>query len=314
MANKKVYFYKITVKQAITNKDVTAKLKNIFNSIFNKYSTGINKGTAKSMTLHHIGEEISLDVLIDDNQWCFSRVGKKKDPAYNIIRNNSTKDYQYVLSQNELLNKSLEVCTYFLINYRTGLVAFIMGIDAPSVQVLVNIVNEFEQNYIMSIDNILNPESVNKLIVPGAVLNKIQYTFRTPNPEVLVALGLKKEQVTALGLMDLSEIRLVIKNQPHKYLSKNPKHIENLIKELKKLPEKFRQSFLLVGRTPKTSSKTYGFKEENMCFNVDIPNEKIVDGQKIKLTPDDIANEIYDKLRFLYNDNEGELMCMANIE
>lgn len=314
MANKKVYFYKSTVRETVSNKDVTLKLKIILSDIFSKYTVPINGGMAKSMTLHYAGEEISLDILSDDNDWCFARVGKKKDPAYNIIRDNTTKDYKYVLNKTELSKKSLEACTYFLINYRTGLVSFILGKDAPSVQVLVNIINEFEHNYIMCIDNILNPESVAKLVVPGAILNKIQYTFRTPNPEVLKTLGLNQEQIMALGLMDVSEIQLLIKNEPHKYLSRNPEHIKNLVNKLARLPQKLKESFSLIGRTPNTSSKPYKFKEESMYFNVDIPNEKIKDGIKIKLTPDDIANDIYNKLRWLYVNNEGELMCMANIE
>ncbi|HID0814613.1 TPA: hypothetical protein ACXNW8_000195 [Clostridium botulinum] len=314
MANKKVYFYKVTVRETISNKDTTNELKSIFGNIFSKNSIPINSGEAKSMALHNAGQEISLDILSDDAMWCFARVGKKKDPAYNIIRDNTTKDYDYVLSESELSKKSLESCTYFLINYSTGLVSFILGKDAPNVQVLVNIVNEFEQNYIMCIDNILNSESVSKLVVPGAVLNKIQYTFRTPNVDVLRTLGLNREQITELGLMDVSEIHLLIKNEPHKYLSKEPECIEKLINTLKKLPKQLRETFSLTGRTPNTASKPYGFKEENMYFNVDIPNEKVKDGVKVKLTPDDIANDIYSKLKLLYNSNEGELLCMANIE
>jgi len=314
MATKNVYFYKATLKEVISNKEVTNNIKAIFLNIFSTYTTPINNGTFKSMTLHHSAEEISLDILIDDDNWCFARVGKKKDPAYNVIRDNATKDYKYVLTNAELAIKTLEVCTYFLINYKTGLVGFIIGNDAPSVSVLVNIVNEFDQNYMMCIDNILNPESATKLVVPGAMLSKVKYTFRTPSVEALIALGLNMEQVTALGLMDISEIQLLVKSEPHKYLSKQPNNIEELVNSVRRLPQKIKESFLLIGKTPNTSSKPYGFKEENLYYSIEIPNDKIIDGKKVKFTPDEVANDICEKLKLLYSRNVGELMCMANIE
>ena len=48
--------------------------------------------------------------------------------------------------------------------------------------------------------------------------------------------------------------------------------------------------------------------------NVLIPNDKIIDGKKVKFTPDEVANDICEKLKLLYSRNVGELMCMANIE
>lgn len=314
MAKKNVYFYKVTLKEIISNQDVTNNIKAVFSNIFNVYTTPINKGNVKSMTLHHSGEEISLDILIDNNNLCFARVGKKKDPAYNVIRNNATKYYDYVLTSAELVIKTLEACTYFLINYKTGLIGFIKGNDAPSVSVLVGIVNEYDSNYIMSIDNILNPESATKLVVPGAILSKIKYTFRTPNVEALVALGLNQEQVTKLGLMNICEVQLIIKSDPYKNLSKKTNNIKELVNSLMQLPKRLRESFLLIGRTPNTSSKPYGFKEENLYYSIEIPNDKIIDGKKTKFTPDEIANDIFAKLKLLYDRNIGELMCMANIE
>jgi len=86
------------------------------------------------------------------------------------------------------------------------------------------------------------------------------------------------------------------------------------VKSIKVLPINIRNSVLLIGKTPNTSSKPYGFKEENLYYSIEIPNDKIIDGKKVKFTPDEVANDICEKLKLLYSRNVGELMCMANIE
>lgn len=314
MANKRVHYYKIKLKRFLNNADYTYELKKVLQNIFSNYCTIINNGVAKTLTLRYMNEDVSLDILQDEQNWCFGRVGKDKDPSYVIIRDNNTKDFEYVLNNKSLLKKSLESCTYFLLNYQTGIISFIIGKDAPHVNVLTNIVNQYDKNYTMFIENIINPESVNKLFTPGAMLSKVKFTFKTPNIEILKEAGLNREQITALSNMDVGEIDIIVKNRPHRYLTKNHKIISGLVNKMEKLPEKVKSGVKFTGRTSKTNSQDFSFNEENLIYNVEIVNEKKGDGVRRKLTPDEMAIEIRKKLYTLYEDNIGDLIYLANIE
>lgn len=312
MANKKVYYYTACIKEIATNRDVTNNMRDIFNRIFN--GVCVNNNGIRTMTLCQAKECISLDILFESENYLFARVGKAKDPSDAVIRDNATKRYEYVLTGEELENKTLEICTYFLLDYKCGIVGFILGKAAPSVQSLINIVNENDENHFMSIENIASPESIRRLMTPGATIGKIKYTFRVPDVDILRELGLTREQIVALGETDVHEIDLTIRNKPWRNLTSDTGVIQKVIDSFAVLPELIKDSVSITGKTRNSSLQPYKYDEQDIVYSIDVPVEKFEDGLKRKLTVDEVADEVLHKLRSIYIENKPHLLRFANLE
>lgn len=312
MTVKKVYFYAITLKQTIKNEKINDRLKDILENIFERECT--NNDGIKTMTINCQKENISLDILKEDGEYLFGRVSKPKDSSYALIRDNETKRCENVLTEEDILRKNLEICTYFLLDYTTGIIGYITGKSAPTVYSLTNIVNQYDANYFMTIDCILNPESVNALISAGTEIGRIKYTYRVPNVEILSYLGLNREQIVALGETDVQEIELVIKSEPRKPLAKGHPIIQTLINAFRNLPNNVKETVNFIGKTETTATQSYKFEEQNIIFSIDVPNEKIHQGIKRKLTVNEVADKIFENLKKVYIENREHLIRFANIE
>lgn len=312
MANKKIYYYTISLREMGTNRNVNANIRAIFDNVFDREC--VDNNGIRSMTLVRENENISLDILHEDEHFMFGRVGKEKDISDAIIRDTNTKGYEYVLEGAELEYKTLEICTYFLLDYTHCIVGFILGKSAPSVYSLVNIVNGYDAMHMMTIDNIASPENVRALLNPGSTLGKIKYSVRVPNTEILRYLGLNRRQIVALRNTNVYEAELVIKNRPRRNLTEDLGAIDTVVTAFSELPDAIKDTLSMTGRTANSTSQQYKFTEQDIVYSVDVPTAVNEDGQRRRLTVDEVANEVYNRLERVHRENIQHLIRFANIE
>lgn len=315
MPKRKVYYYSINLREVSSNLNENNKIKEIFEKIFNLNCTE-NDGI-KNLILNSREDEnhSTMDILFNDENYLFARVGKEKDIRDAVIRDKNTNAFEYVLDTTEVKDKTLEICTYFLLDYNNGLVGFIFGQSAPKVNSLVNIVNNYTEEYNMTIENIVGFQSVRLLLNPGSSVKKVNYTFKIPSPEVLSYIGLNPDSVDILGDSDIKEIQLSIKNTTRKNITGDPTIIEKLIKEFEKIVKKPNiEKLTFTGKTPNVANQDFNFDTQNLSYGVSISTTKVVDGKTQLLTNKDLTEEVLHKLRASYIENKSHLVQMANIE
>ncbi|WP_291562139.1 MULTISPECIES: hypothetical protein [unclassified Clostridium] len=311
MGQRKVYYYTISIKEVCSDNDVLRELKNIFNNIFDNYCVEHKESDIKTLAL--CNKEVMLDIIYEDNTYLFGRVGKETE-HYNVVkRNKSTLQCKYAIDGDDAKNTYLEICTHFLLDYTNGIVGFIFGKSAPSVHSLINIVNEYDQNYIMNIENIASEDSIKSLLKPGATLGKIKYVYRLPNVEILEHLGLSKSQIGALLDTNIMEAELILKNT-RKLITNDGKVINNIFTAFSKLPQTIKDTIKFYGKTPNSSSKDYRFDYQEISFSVDIDEYRSEAGKKIKLEPDEVAEKVLHKLRSLYKEHKMDIMRFAGLD
>jgi|GEM_PF-6045361 len=311
MANKRIYYYSIQIKEVVGNGDVTANIRNLFDNVFNTHC--VRNNAIRTMSLGRGEDQASLDIIFEDNNYLFARVGKAKNPSDALIRDNATKGYNPVLSGADLINKTLEICTYFLLDYNRGIVGFILGKSAPSVHSLIYIINEYDDDHAMTITSISGPESVRVLQNPGSVLGKIKYTIRTPDVTVLRHLGLTRMQIAALGNSQVQELELTIKNTTRKNLSSDRDVISGIVDAFAALPQEIKKRTSMIGRAQNTSTQTYAFNEQDIVYSVDIPEDVNEDGTRRRYTADELAEEILTRMRNIYREHANDIAMFAGI-
>jgi hypothetical protein len=310
MTIKQAYYYSCSIHEVSTNRNVTKDIKSIFDDVFKKEC--IDNGGIKTMSLN--SEKATLDIIYEDNTYLFARVGKAKDQSDALIRDQKTMKYKYVIENKDLGSKYLEICTYFLLDYSTGIVGFILGKSAPTVSTLINIVNLHYQEYIMTIDNIVSAEHVKALMSPGSTIGKIKYSFAVPNVDILKYIGLKPKQIAALTDTEVFDLDLVIRNKPRKSITSDNRKIRAIIGSFEELPEQIKKTLSFTGKTSTSSTQDYDFDVQNMVYSITVPTEKIVDSKKKKLSIDEVASDVFIKLRNLYISNKKDLIRFCNRE
>lgn len=315
MAIKKAYYYKVTLSNH-TNNDISSECKNIFHDIINKFkddSKGfrpiiLSKGT---MAVGGILDRVTMDVIWNDEYYLFARISKSKDNNINIIRNIKTNEIKKVLNPDETPYKTLEVYTYFLLDYSNGILSYVEGHQAPKVYELKKFIDNNKNNVVMNIENIASNETVRALLTPGSIVNRINYEFRVPKAEILLGLGLPKELIDTLTDTDLNNAKLTIKNEPYKNLSEDTNIIRRLIDAIK--PVKDTGNFTIVGRTRSSSQQEYGFELKNYSSPIDIPSTKIVKGEVKSLSLEELSNEYLARMRAAYLNSKNILENLANV-
>lgn len=305
--NKTVYYYGITITNLIDNSDATSDIKKIFDDVFKNNCIG----DGNSLALSRGEQKVTMDIIINNDNYLFARVGKIKDNAELQVRNLATGERKDVLSDEEAEQMGIEICTYFLLDYTIGIVGFILGQSTPGVNTLVNLVNEYRDDYTMRIDSIMSNDSASVLLNKGAKISKINYSFLIPNPEILSEIGLDRNVIAEMDRMKQKEICLTIKCQERKPLFEGQEKIGRVLDWLRKRQPNV-EKLSVTGKTQSSSSKNYTFAEELLSFSISFPIQQNDNGLITNSTPTQLAEEVYERMAHLYQEHRDNLVMLAN--
>lgn len=303
MGTRNVYYYSLDLRTVRGNIDCTSNIKKVFDDIFNANAKNVDG--IRTLSLQN--EKITLDILKNNDEFLFARVGKETE-HYNIVkRNKTTKKPEVVLATSET-DKILEVCTYFLLDYRKGIVGFIFGKAAPTPNAIVSIITDYSDKYTLSIDRISSPESVRALLKPGSTIKKVKYTVRTPNIEIIDSLNIKPKLKAKMINMPKQEIQILIKNG-NKSMFDSIEEMQEFIEEIFSANE--REDIVLYGNSGGGRQKEFKFLQQDISYSIDIKDYEMVGSEKKRLENEDIHQNVYNNLKALYNRNYQEILMFA---
>ena len=320
VAIKKVYYYKASIKDKTTNELLQNNFKEIFDEIIANNTLIEDKGVFDSFILDkgksvngHRVDRITMDIIKNENDYFFTRIARSKDTKETLIRNIQTNEIEEVLDPQERAYKTLDICTYCLLDYNNGIIAYMEGQSAANINKLKLFIDNFSRGkYEMIIENISSTESVMALLSPGSILNKINYEFRVPRVEILKGLGLTDKAIDALSDTDLTEAKLILKNDPRKPLSKVQSVIENVVNVFRH-ESQYVNNVSLVGKTPNTATQEYSYQYKNYSSSIDIQTTKIFNGIAVVLSIEEMAEEAYQRIRAAYCTSKEHLENLANL-
>lgn len=314
MATRRVYYYKINIFDRYTQNDLTLNANTIFNDVFR--ANCVNANGLNSLILDQ-GENnvdrITMDIIRVDDHHLFARVGKTKDINEALIRDTITNEINTVVDVADNEHKKLEIFTYFMLDYTTGILGFIGGQSAPNVINLINIINKYSDIYLMEIENIVSNETVRALLTPGSVISKLNYNFRVPSIEILEALNVPREIIDVLTDTDLTQARLVLRNDKRKNLTSEQNTIGRLIDAIQHNPLDVSDGISLTGRTVNTSLQEFSFDMQNFSTTVDIATSHVLNGIISPYTLEEVADEAFARMSLAYNNQKNNIINLGNI-
>lgn len=310
MARKKVSYYSLSLKKSETDICVDNKiLKHEVNKII-KNNCDKNDGLEHIILQGELSsfERITMDIISNDEDYLFGRLGKLKGNGEVLVRDLKTNKANGIATD----NVRPEIYTYFLLDYNYGILGYLNNSSIPKPDVITNIFSRYNDSYCMNIDNIVNPKTVMDLMKPGSELGKIEYRYKIPNIYILEELGLDKETVVELEDLEYDTISISINNEPRKKLTKENKKIKKLIELFDK--NGIIQNKLFKGNTLENTSQNFKFDIDNFCLFIDVPKDGVVNG-KIKIySLEEITEQVSVRMKEKYKNNRKHILRLAGIE
>lgn len=318
--NKKFYLYTYDVK----NKKVSVKndkFKSIIAKMFDDKTQNVTKFADGNETLIVQDEDsyYSIDHIkkanktnIDDD-YIFFRIGKKREINGALKRNQNTFKGEEILSKAEQKIYELEICTYILVDLNLGIMMELSGQFAPTIKSFMFVINEYLRkneklkNINIEYKNVLTEKMIESFKNDGVKLGRIGYTYNIPNVSVLKHLGLDINQIKALEELNVFEIEVNIKNKPHIPLTKTSKKISYVVKAFEECKKDIKETIFFKGNTQNSGSKKYTYKEEEVTYSIPIAEKKMEDKVESKLSLEEMAEEVYIKLKDRYINNLDDI-------
>lgn len=303
---KTIYYYAISIENSKLALNETHNAYTIISEIFKK------NAKSNSMNLAQGEKFVTMDIIKNDSQFLFAKVGEIKPSAEMQLRNYRTLERKEVISPEDKKELGVEICTHFLLDYETGIVGFVFGKAAPSVNILVNMVNTYSDEYVMSISNIVSGDSVQALLKPGSQIRKISYKALVPDIRILEHINLPRELAYNLLSNEELEVEVTIKERGRTPLFTGRDKISEAIHALKgKINNKSIENVKVNGKTTNSLSQDYKFIEQKLNSKVDITYE-VDDFNQIIEESEKVDEQFYSKMMEEYQVNRGTLILLAN--
>ncbi|AAK80644.1 hypothetical protein BJV85_001191 [Clostridium acetobutylicum] len=316
MANKQIrcYTYNVRKGKNICKKDF---LFEIVDLILNKDDKDVNvlENSNKVRVFEDSDDTYSIELLkninrkVIPNNYMFFRLGRKKEIEGALKRDKGTLVSEEVLDKDQQQKYNLEICTYILIDTTESIIMELFGQFAPAVNSFVKIVNRLlpielkNKNVVIEYNKILTEKMIEALKKGGVKLSNIGYNYNIPNANVLRYLGLDTKQISALEELNVFEIQVNIKNKPRIPLTKNVQKIGYEIDAFKECNKDIKDTLFFRGKTAETDNKNYKFTNEEVTYAISVNTSRVDEGETIKFSLNEMAEQIYDKMKIVYDKN-----------
>lgn len=306
--NRTIYFYSVDLISSMTGEKVNNELNEIFNDVFKKNAVN------NSLRLTSGNDFITMDILQNDDNFLFARVGKIKPTTEIHLRNYDDYTCESILTPEQSGKFGVEIFTHFILDYINGIIGFISGQSAPQPIILNNIVNQYTQTYVMELKNIVSENSVRSLLDPGSEITKFGYSFIVPEAGYLERLNVPESAILQLATDEEFEVSVQIKSKKHRKplifeSEKMGVFIDNMMHVFSK--DKKLKNLSLSGKTVNSSTKEYKLMEQEFNAKVRIGFE-VDDKGQIMYDSDTFRERVLDLMLSEYKKNRDKLLLLAN--
>ena len=265
----------------------------------------LEKSMQKLSNLHYATEvktnsnKYVIEIISYNNNIAFAKIGLQNDASTFALRDQSTLESENVpMSESQLL----EVYTYFLIDFSTGIIAYVGINGAPRISAIQSLFNKYycaENNSECVVVSIMTRD-VLKIIKRKSKISKILLTVAVPSNNILNEVtGETRNDFYALQNVKTSTIQYTVVALRNSNIFSNSSNLSEFMANVK---SKFGDNLKNVSVNAKDDdgpTQTYDLLEYNFTQKV-----SLVDSNSEKLSEDDFR----EALMKTYNSNKKELL------
>lgn len=303
---KTIHFYKMSINQFMTNNLIKEReFYNILDKVISN-SDEVSSDNPNAAYKHYYSiattdKKVIVDFLTHNRDYLFGSIGNIKE-KFVLERIRNLKD---LTSERLLLNpeNALEAYTYFLLDYKTGIISFINSKSAPNIKYLGTIIQEVDMNYEVNIYPIRN-ENVQGVINDIKKCSAVEIKVARPPSELLGKKGENALQRAIYKVIKQDFQKFSIRLETDNSLKADPGFLNSVIAET--------YQYAQNDKSLEKISVTANIKDE-VQKTVNLLELYFTKSIKIKVDENFSENDIYSMLMVAYNEIKEDLLCNVHI-
>lgn len=300
---RKVSFYLLSVKKyeedrtrrVMLEKDLKPeKIEKIFEEILSdKMRTLANAHKAVNVTTK--SNKYVVEVIEYKDHFAFLRIGQQNDANTVALRDQNTLESENVPMKDGQL---LELFTYCLIDFTTGIISYIGINGAPRISAIQSMFNLYDQEKTVAAIAAIMTSDVFATLARKKIISKISLTVALPNDSVLSDVGVSPDDFDNIRHIKTSTATYNIVAPRNKNIFSSSGYLVNLMENVKeKFGDKLK-SMSVNAKDDDETSQSYDLLEYNLTKTVFLGED-----DSSKLTENDFESA----LKNTYNTYKEEL-------
>ena len=198
---RKVSFYRLALthnievnskfSQDLTNHEIEEKFKFIYNE-----KTTPLRGGERAVNISTPASDYVIEIIDYSNHRAFIKIGQQNPSNTVALRDMTTLETEEVPMKE---SQSLELYTFFLIDFETCIVSYIGINGAPKVSAIRTLFNEFLEND-RTFANLaaIMTDDILQILVSENIISKVSITVATPEDSILSYIGVNENSFDSL--------------------------------------------------------------------------------------------------------------------
>lgn len=286
---KTVHYYKmdleLTTFKDIKGKETAVKKAIPETEIIKIFQDVQRKLTGNSIRLPYDDKNVFIELLHIDERYAFGKLSNNQDSSTFQIRDEKTQQSS-PLPVNP--GQSIEIFTYYLISFDTGIISFIFGLSAPRINRLQSVAKLCANPTLNGYSVLITPvprKNIVDVIKRKSIVGRLTYTYTLPSDDVLSQF-LPMEKFDEIDLKQIKHHRITVelKAERNKSFFKDNNVLGVVVDNIHKTFKDRLKSLKVEAKDNDEQLKNYDLLEQNFTYQIDIDINE--------LAPDTIRHEL----------------------
>lgn len=310
--SKKVNFFTVNLFESVSSTEKDYKLiKDLLVSIIEENSKDVDGFKVLDLTrdndLHYVA-----DIFSYKDQKLFMRVSNQKPAGGYLRRNYTTNIPAGVLGTSSEDKEGIEVYTYALLDYESGIFSIVNQQGAPNYRIINHFFSKHNFDYYMEFTAIPNPDGISRIYAAKEPrISQIEIEVPIPSADVL-------EQMFGWKAKDILDVQgrglkatMRLSGMDRRVITDTEEESKGLIDCIKDKIIDYTKAKVRA-KADGVKTRDYSFFDENFSYPIEIPSYCIIDGEKHYHSADDLIPIYREHLQMAYNENKQLLKSISN--
>lgn len=309
---KKVNFYTVDLYEAIGDihrdyKEIKDMLVSIIDNNARKYKNFWVIDLTSDNNLHYVADVFSYK---DDK--LFMRVSNQKPSGGYLRRDYTTNVPASVIEGISEDKAGIEVYTYALLDYETGIFSIVNQQSAPGYKIINLFFAKYNVDYYMDFKPIPNPDGISRIYeATEPRISQIEIEVPVPSAEVLD----KMFDWDAKDILDIQgnglKATMKLSSVDRRIITDTEAKTKGLLDCINSKITDYNKARVRA-KAAGIKTRDYSFFDENFSYPIEIPSYEIVSGSRYYYSVNDLISIYRENLQVAYNDNKDLLRAISN--
>lgn len=317
MASMTTEFYKIVLVARANDKEINYKMiKDIITKVISE--NAIDNDEYKSIDLSPDVLPTSIEPkeimdIFDDDKYLFGRITRKKANNTVIKREYSTLKANNVFEDSEVIDKGIEVYTFFILDYEQGILSVVNAKGAPNFKALDALCLHYSAEYKLNFESIPNKEGISVLY--GATtpsISKLEFEIPTPNAEFLQAvLGLDEKIIREMIQNNVYSSIITLKAMPYQQLLSKKEKVKSVLDILISKRKNYSKA-VIRGKSESFGSRNFDLHAKFFTYPIEVRKYHTVHGKQVEYSLQELVEQYKHGLHMAYESNFDIINAIAD--